>query len=194
MSNGSVDIRGRKVRLRDFAEADIDDRYVAWLNDPVVTRFSNQRFSTHSKVSCLRYFASFERTPNRFLSVRRLADDVPIGTMTIYFSPQHGTADVGILIGDRSIWGEGYGQDAWDTVMAWLLARPEVRKVTAGTLALNAGMIRLAERSGMVLEGRRLRQEIVKAQEVDILYFGRFRNNAHDRMGLPPESEVIKQR
>ena len=142
----------------------------------MVTRLSNQRFVVHSRQSCLRYLASFEETPNRFLSARRLADDAPIGTMTAYFSPHHGTVDVGILIGERSVWGEGYGQDAWDTLMTWLLAQPGLRKVTAGTLAVNKGMIRLAERSGMTLEGRRLRQEGVEGEEVDILYFGRFRD------------------
>jgi len=166
---------GRKVKLAPFTEADITDEYVGWLNDPVVTRFSNQRFTKHNHETCLRYLESFEGSPNLFVSVRRLDDDQPIGTMTAYIAPQHGTADMGILIGDRSIWGQGYGQDAWDTLAEFLLAGPAMRKLTCGTLEYNTAMIRLAERSGMELEGRRRAQELVEGEPVDLLYFARFR-------------------
>lgn len=174
MSRGAPDLLGERVRLTRFTEADITDDYIAWLNDPEATRFSNQRFSRHDRSSSARYLASFEGSPNLFLSVRRRDDDRAIGTMTAYISEHHRTADVGILIGEGSHRGGGYGQDAWNTLVDWLLGERGLRKVTAGTLALNQPMIRLAERSGMMLEGRRARQEIVDGQEVDVLYFARF--------------------
>jgi RimJ/RimL family protein N-acetyltransferase len=167
-------LTGNRVRLRRFGEDDVDAEYLGWLNDPVVTRFSNQRFRKHDAASALAYLKSFEGTGNLFLHVSRREDDRPIGTMTAYVSPHHGTADVGIMIGDRDAWGKGYGQEAWDLLVEHLLARPGIRKVTAGTLQCNAAMIRLAERSGMTLEGRRRDQEIVDGRPVDLLYFGRF--------------------
>ena len=165
---------GDKVKLTRFTEDDITDEYVGWLNDPAVTRFSNQRFLRHDRESCRRYLGSFAGTPNLFVSVRRLDDDRPIGTMTAYVSPHHGTADMGILIGDRTVWGQGYGQDAWDTLSAFLASQPGMRKITCGTLACNEAMVRLAERSGMGLEGCRRAQELVEGEPVDVLYFARF--------------------
>lgn len=165
---------GERIALRRFQRSDITEDYIGWLNDPVAVRFSNQRFVQHDAVSCERYFQSFAGTPNLFLSVRSRAEDRPIGTMTVYISPQHCTADMGILIGDRTFWGKGFGQDAWKTMLKWLLGPGGMRKVTAGALAVNEPMIRLAERCGMRLECRRMRQEIVEGQEVDILHFGRF--------------------
>ena len=167
-------LEGKKVWLRPFGPADITEVYIGWLKDLVVTRFSNQRFRHHTRESCAAYLASFAGSHNHFVSVRSLADDEPLGTMTAYVTPEHGTVDVGIMIGAASAWGQGIGQDAWDTMLGWLLARPDIRKVTAGTLAVNKGMIRLAERSGMALEGRRIGQELVEGEAVDILYFGRF--------------------
>lgn len=166
---------GKKVKLTPFTEADITDDYVGWLNDPLVTRFSNQRFIEHNHESCRHYLESFKRSPNLFVSVSRLEDARPIGTMTAYIAPKHGTADMGILIGDRSVWGQGYGQDAWDTLAEFLLNRPGMRKLTCGTLECNEGMIRLAERSAMELEARRRAQELVDGEPVDVLYFARFR-------------------
>lgn len=174
MTKSEFLLEDEKVLLRSFTASDINDTYIGWLNDPDVVRFSNQRFLKHDQGTSSRYLASFEGTDNLFISVRRLPDDNPIGTMTAYFSRHHGTVDVGILIGDKSVWGMGYGQDAWNTLTNWLLARDGIRKLTAGTLACNHGMIKLMERSGMHHEATRKEQEIVEGQAVDILYYAKF--------------------
>ncbi len=170
-------LRGDKVLLRPFTAADIDDAYIGWLNDPDVVRFSNQRFLRHDRESCLRYLASFAGTDNLFMSARTLSDESDgkaIGTLTAYVSSHHGTVDVGIMMGDKSVWGRGYGQDAWNTLTHWLLLRQDIRKLTAGTLASNFGMIKLMERSGMTLEAVRKAQEIVEGRPTDILYYAKF--------------------
>jgi ribosomal-protein-alanine N-acetyltransferase len=168
------EIRGSKVLLQPFCLKDITESYIAWLNDPMVVRFSNQRFLTHDRSNCLRYLDSFSGTDNLYLSVRRLDTGQTIGTMTAYLSNYHGTVDVGILIGDTSIWGKGYGQDAWKAFVNWLLAQDSIRKLTAGTLAGNRAMIRIIEQSGMQLEAVRKCQEIVDGVPQDILLFARF--------------------
>ncbi len=168
---------GKRVILQLFSSRDIDESYIGWLNDQDVVRFSNQRFLRHNSESCLRYLASFEGTANMFVSILRLSDKSLIGTLTAYIVRYHGTADVGIMIGDKSVWGSGYGQDAWNLFINWLLEREKIRKVTAGTLACNFGMIKLIERSGMSLEAVKRAQEIVDDQPVDILYFAKYRDH-----------------
>lgn len=167
-------LRGRLLELRTFTEADITAAYLGWLNDPLVVRYSNQRFRKYDGASALAYLRGFDAGANLFLSARRLRDDEAIGTLTAYIAPAHGTADVGIMIGEHSGWGQGFGQDAWDTLLQWLLGPRGLRKVTAGTLACNVGMIRVMERSGMQLEGARRAQEIVDDEPVDVLYYARF--------------------
>jgi RimJ/RimL family protein N-acetyltransferase len=167
-------LRGARVIVRAFQASDLTDEYVGWLNDPETVRFSNQRFRRHSIASCRRYFESFGGTDNLFLSVRAAADDTAVGTMTVYYQRPHGTADVGILIGRRDARGTGIGQDAWSTVIDWLASHPAIRKITAGTVAPNIGMVRLMERSGMHQEAARASQEIVDGVAVDVLYYARF--------------------
>lgn len=167
-------IVGERVVISTFEDRDITEAYIGWLNDPEVVRFSNQRFRVHTRETCGAYLASFAGTPNLFLSIRRRSDEAVIGTMTVYHSLPHGVADVGVMIGERSVWGGGYGQDAWNSLLDWLLTQPELRKVTAGALAGNRGMVRLMERSGMSLEGVRRAQEIVDGKPDDILLYARF--------------------
>lgn len=167
-------VRGTRVLLRPMTAADIGATHVGWLNDPIVVRYSNQRFRRHSIASCLAYLRSFEGTANGYWSIRRLEDDLPLGTLTAYRAPQHGTADVGILLGERQVWGQGYGQEAWNLVLDALAREPGLRKLTCGTLANNGAMRRLAERAGMHVEGVRRAQEVVDGLPEDIVLYARF--------------------
>lgn len=167
-------LRGQKVVLTPVHADDIDERHVGWLNDPEVVRFSNQRFLRHDHASCMQYFRSFDHSPHRYFSIRRLDNDERIGTITAYASMHHGTVDLGLMIGERSAWGLGYGLDAWHTLQQAVLVTHGVRKITGGTLRCNFGMIRIFERAGMQLEAVRRAQELVDDQPQDIVYYARF--------------------
>ncbi len=173
---GTPDLAGERVRLRPFTAADITDTYLGWLNDPAVVRFSNQRFRRHDTASARAYLAGFAGGPSHFLLVTEGASGRPLGTLTAHVQPPHGTADMGILIGARDCWGQGYGLEAWRLVMDWLFGKAGLRKLTAGTAAPNLGMQRIAERSGMHLEAVRRRQELIEGVEADILLYARFRD------------------
>lgn len=168
-------LAGDKVMLRTFTAQDINDDYLGWLNDAATVRFSNQRFRKHTIASCEQYLASFDGSDNLFAALCDRDNGRLVGTMTAYVSRHHGTADMGLMIGERAIWGQGYGQDAWNTLGAWLLG-PQVgiRKLTGGTARPNAGMLRIMERFGMQLEAVRPAQEIIEGQAVDLLYYGIF--------------------
>lgn len=175
MIQGFDQLLGRKILLRPFLQSDITPEYISWLNDPEVVRHSNQRFIRHTEASCRAYWNSFLATPNLFLSVRTMTDDdLPIGTMTAYVSLPHGTVDIGILIGRKSVWGTGVGQDAWDTLVNWFTEHRRIRKVTAGALSSNKAMIRIMERSGMHCEAIRPKQELLDGEPLDVHYYGKY--------------------
>lgn len=170
----NIKIVGRRIVLDQFCQEDISDDYVGWLNDKEVVKYSNQRFRHHDLKTCESYRKSFLESDNLFLSVRLLHTNEMIGTMTVYISPHHQTGDVGMMIGRRAQWGKGYGSEAWDLLLRYLLQDRSLRKVTAGTLRCNIGMVTVIERSGMELEAVRSRQELVIGEPQDILYFAKF--------------------
>lgn len=167
-----------RLRIVPFTERHLTDRYVGWLNDPEVVRYSDQRFTEHTLESCHEYWRSFEDTPNHFWAVEAPDEDQPyIGTMTAYVDIHHRVADVGILIGDRDVWGKGYGSEAFGTVARHLLLETDVRKVTAGTVEVNEGMLGIMEKVGMEEDGRRRRQAVVDGTEVDVVHGALFRED-----------------
>lgn len=167
-----------RVRLEPFRLNDITPAYLGWLNDAEVVRFSNQRFRRHDAASARTYLNSFEGTDNLFLAIRAMEGWRMIGTMTAYVDDRHGTADLGLLIGERAVWGQGFGLAAWQLLSNALLACPDIRKVTAGTLGCNVGMLRIMKRSGMVAEGVRHQQELVDGEPQDMYLYGRLRDAA----------------
>jgi RimJ/RimL family protein N-acetyltransferase len=173
--NEAVFASDRSVRLRRFTSTDITAEYIGWLNDPVVVRFSNQRFRRHDAASCASYLATFAKSDNLFVAVELADTGRMIGTMTAYTSRHHGTADMGLLIGDRAVWGRGLGLAAWSALMNHLFEACALRKVTGGAVRCNAGMIRILERSGMHHEATRVKQEIVEGEPQDVVHFAKFR-------------------
>lgn len=167
-------LTGDRVLVRPFTKNDISDVYLDWLLDPEVVRFSNQRFKAHSLESCQDYLFSFSDTANHFLAICDLKTNIILGTITVYQSELHGTADIGIMIGDRKVWGLGFGTEAFCLVLSALQDSGQVRKVTAGTLAINSAMKRICEKSGMCHEATRVAQELVNGKPVDVIYYAKF--------------------
>ena len=171
-------IRTERLEIIPFERKHITARYIDWLNDPDVVRYSNQRFMIHTKKTCEEYLATYDNSPDFFWAIIEKTNNYGhIGNINAHIDINHNTADIGILIGEKIVWGRKYGLEAWKAVCDYLFIVKSIRKITAGTLACNKGMIKLAKKSGMKEEGRRLRQEIVVSEEVDVVYFGTFNSN-----------------
>jgi RimJ/RimL family protein N-acetyltransferase len=140
----------------------------------MVVRYSEQRHRIHTVETCLDYAKSFRGTSNLFLAITVPGSNPKfIGTMTAYIDSANLVADMGILIGARQASGHGYATEAWTAVCRALFATG-IRKVTAGTLEVNAPMIRLMRRVGMVPDGTRPRQFLYDGREVALIHMAMY--------------------
>jgi RimJ/RimL family protein N-acetyltransferase len=146
------ELKTTRLRLSPFRLADISGAYVAWLNDPNVVRHSENRHRAHSRETCASYVSSFDHKQNHLWKIEK--DGKHIGNISAHRNSSNLSADVGILIGDSSEWGSGYGTEAWLAVLAWLL-ESGASAVTGGTKLENKAMIRIFHTAGMT----ELRQE-----------------------------------
>ncbi len=169
-------IDGLRLRLSRFTQEHVNASYIGWLNDPNVMKYSNQRFIRHTPETCVRYLQSFTDTNNRFYAIEELVTGQMLGTLTVYANLHHQTADIGILIGAVQHWGQGLGAEAFELAVRALASSGQIRKITAGTMSRNVGMVKIMQRSGMHLEALRKAQELLDGQPVDVLYFAQFIN------------------
>ncbi len=139
------------VHLRDPA-------YLSWLRDKDVVRTLNLPVYMAAPVSdttvedyCQRMMAS-ER--DLFLALHDAATEQFIGTLkagTIDF--HHGTADIGIMIGEKARWGRGFAADAIGALAQHLFTVLGLLRLTAGAMAINPAMIAVFEKLGFKREG-----------------------------------------
>lgn len=178
------------LRITPFTEAHLTERYVGWLNEPEVVRFSDQRHRVHTPESCRAYLASFAGSPHFFWAVEERPSGLHIGNLNAYVEAAHSVADVGIVIGERSVRGRGRGFEAWMGVCDYLLRERRIRKVTAGALAVNEPMLRIMRRAGMVEDGIRKRHHLWEGREVDVIHAALFRDQWIERFPRGPFADA----
>lgn len=173
------------LRLAPFAEEHLSERYVSWLNDPEVVRFSEQRHRRHSLESCRAYVRSFADSPSRLWALLTRQGE-HVGNVTAAVDEANAVAELGILLGERSCWGQGLATEAWTAVADHLFRDLGLRKVIAGAMAENTALLRVAEKLGMEPDGRRARHFLLQGREVDAVHFALFRADWLRRHPEPP--------
>jgi RimJ/RimL family protein N-acetyltransferase len=158
-----------RLRLVRFGKEHLTERYVNWLNDPEVVRFSEQRHRSHDLRSSAEWVARFTGASLVWAITYR---GEHIGNIAATCDVPNLVADLSIMIGERAAWGLGLGGEAWDAAMTDLLARG-VRRVEAGTMAVNTGMLAIFRKAGMVEEGRRKGHFLLNGRPVDMVLAAR---------------------
>jgi len=164
--------------LDPFGDDDLTPRYVAWLNDPEVTRFSELRHRSHTLDECRGYVAGMRAAGHWLLAIRVGTEERHVGNVAVYFDPPNRAAELSILIGDREYWGRGLGLAAWRAAIVKIFEETDVQKIGAGTMAANAPMLRTMESSGMTPDGVQKGQLIWNDERVDVVRYAIFRGEA----------------
>lgn len=180
---GSI-IQSERLTIRPFSMEDISAEYISWLNDTELMQFSEQRHRNHDYQSCLKYLQSFRETPHYFWAIETRSEKrIHIGNANAYVDVNNGVADIGILVGHPQCRRMGYGQEAWNAVLNFLMEEPYIRKVTAGFLADNVNMLAVAKRSGMVEDGRRTKHYMCNNIEMDLIHMAIFSDEKRNGAG-----------
>lgn len=95
-----------------------------------------------------------ERPGNYGFMIQRLEDDRFIGMVGLWHAETpHRNAFVSIGIGERELWGKGYGTDAMNLILRYGFLELNLRRVTLDTFSNNPRAIRAYEKVGFVHEG-----------------------------------------
>ena len=168
-----------RLAIVPFASCHLTERYVAWLNDKEVVRYSEQRHKPHTLKTCNQYWEAVKKSNNDLLAIemRNLSAD-HIGNITISYDANNKVADISILIGEKALWGKGYGSEAFAAVCGFLLKDSDIRKVTSGTMATNEGMLGIMRHVGMQDDGYRKRAFLLDGKETGLVFGAIYRNES----------------
>lgn len=150
-------LTGDKVYLRPLEPADLDGPYLDWLNDAEVTRFLETGFTPTTPEMLRRYYESVTQHPdNVMLAIVDRASERHVGNVKLGpIHRIHRRADMGVMIGDRTVWGTGVGREAVALIVAYGFDRLNLHKVTLGVDADHEAAVRLYGNLGFTIEGTR---------------------------------------
>lgn len=126
--------------LRSLMISDIHDGYVAGLNDPEINRYLDGVKHTFQKNETVSTFVqhNIESRDAILFGIWRADASEHCGTIRLHaIEHNHHTANIGICLFDKSVWGQGIGAKAIRAVSAWAVNELNLRWIEAGAYEQN---------------------------------------------------------
>lgn len=167
-------LSGDRIYLREVRPADVGETYYRWMNDPQVTRFLESKFYPNPVEKLREYVAGkLGDRDNVFLAIVLKKGDRHIGNIKLGpINWIHRLGDIGLLIGEKDCWGQGYATEAIRLVAGYAFHTLNLHKLTAGCHAANQGSLKAFQNAGFVIEGVRKRHVYCDGIYMDIILLG----------------------
>ena len=170
-------LEGKLVRLRAIEPGDAEP-YYRWFNDQEVTRFLATRYPVSRA-----YEEAFiaRRSTNDFSQGLMLAietkDGANIGNIGLHDPhPEHRTATLGIEIGEKEYWANGYGSDAIVTLLRFCFDEMNLNRVSLHVFEFNERALACYKKCGFQMEGRLRQQYYGEGRYWDVFVMGILRD------------------
>ncbi len=157
-------IYGKRIRLRGVERTDIPKSF-EWINDPEV----NEGLAIYLPMSMQDEEQWFERIAQRDQAEKPMAIEARegegwklIGNCSVFnieWMPR--AAELGIMIGDKSVWNQGYGTETMQLLLQHGFETLNLNRIYLRVFSTNPRAISAYEKAGFVLEGI-LREAVYK--------------------------------
>lgn len=171
-----VMFQGERALYRLATDDDLEP-FLKWFNDLQVLQY------------VLRYLPMFPKP--EFEWIRSLPDRIdtdavfvievegrPIGTMGLHsICSRNQTATVGITIGEKDYWGQGYGTEALELLLDYGFRWRNLRKIRLSVLSNNPRGVACYRKCGFTEEGRLREQHARNGSFIDEILMGIFQRD-----------------
>jgi RimJ/RimL family protein N-acetyltransferase len=174
--------------LRPPEPRDVDD-LLPIKNDPGIAALLAGTARAWSRANLLDWVEHHRTAPDEAFFVIADAADRPVGHAALYrIDRAAGSAEFGILLGDRSIWGKGIGSRVTRFLVEYGFDVLDLRRVFLEVLETNPRAKRVYEKLGFVIEGRLRQHQVRDGQPVDVLVMGLLRADYRHPDGEPAKA------
>lgn len=163
------------TRLIPITEKHASERYVSWMNDAEVVRYTEILPGGYDVARLHAYIASVQNDPASVFFAIESASHGHVGNLRIGgISARHGRATIALLIGERAVWGRGIGRAAIQLATDFAFRKLHLRKLCAGIYEVNIGSRVAFERAGYIQEAKLKAHAIYEGQPLDVLQMAKF--------------------
>lgn len=162
------------IYIKFLLPEDITDRYVNWMNDSSVVRYTESRFQEYDMEDLVDFTNKMNKdTSTAFFGVFELSSNLHIGNIRIKdICSIHKRGEVGLIIGDKSKWGYGYATEAIKLVADYAFKSLDLNKLFATCYEPNIGSLKAFLKNNWEIEGRLKKHVFVDKDFCDLIYIG----------------------
>ncbi|OGF24274.1 hypothetical protein A3H09_02875 [Candidatus Falkowbacteria bacterium RIFCSPLOWO2_12_FULL_45_13] len=166
-------LKGKKIILKPLVIRQAEN-YMRWLKDSEVTKFLSNDFSSLN----LKREKEFIKKSNRNKTNLRWAiytkTGAHIGNTGLHEIDRKKNlkASWGVMIGEKSYWGQGLGTDVLKTVLKYCFGKLKLNRVELGVFKFNPRGIRCYKKCGFKIEGIKKQSVRKNGKFVDEIIMG----------------------
>ncbi len=169
-------IEGYRIILRPITR-DLYRQYYYWRQDSEVMYWGTGEPNMTTIISEDRFMQNYDEIIQDPLRQGMfgifLQDGTPIGMVDYRdLDPVNRTAVVGIMIGEKNLWDQGFGTDAFATLCRLLFDRFGLRRLQADAWEGNQRSLAMMQKVGFQIEGRLRKAERVRGVVTDVIVLG----------------------
>lgn len=169
-------IYGERVRLRAVEKTDLD-QFFRWVNDPEVVA-GTSLYRPLSLADEETWFENMRQAPPDehplVIEIRQGGGHwLSIGNLGLFgLQWRVRSAELGIMIGEKSYWDQGYGSEAIRLLLKHAFVTLNLHRVFLRVFEFNQRAIRAYEKIGFVHEGRLRQADYYQGKYIDVLLMG----------------------
>ncbi len=141
-----IHLEGSRLIIRTLTSEDATEKYANWLNDPDINRFLATKSAT---IGSVREYINARNEQSNCLFFGIFLHGDHIGTIKLEpIDLKKKTATIAIMLGDKRLWGHGYGPEALRILIRYGFDVLELHDINLGVISDNHGAIRSYEKVG----------------------------------------------
>jgi len=143
-------IESERIYLRLLKSEDVMQEYVNWLRDNDVMQFLESRTTKYTLKNLKDYVEKISESSDDFLfGIFLKENDEHIGNIKIGgINGIHKFGDLGLFIGKKKLWGQGYGLEAVQLATECAFDEFKMNKLIAGISKKNLGSYKVFMKAG----------------------------------------------
>ena len=167
----------KKITLRKLnLTKDISKKYLTWMNDLEVHKYTEQKYIKHSKTKIRKFVKEKNKSKNEFLygiflkrnNLYTHIGNIKLGPVNF----NHKFSNISYFIGEREMWGKGYTTLAIKEIIK-IAKKMGLKKLKAGLHEMNIGSKKVLEKNNFKLEGKMKSEIIYKGKRYNSYWFGK---------------------
>ena len=145
----------QNIEIKKLTLKNINKNYFKWVNTKSINRYLEIRHKKQTKSDIKKFILSSNKSKNIYLfGIFVLKNNNHIGNIKLEISSiYHKRAEVGIMIGDKTVWGKGYGSEAILLIEKFAKKKLKLKKLFAGCYEDNIGSKKAFLKAKWKIEG-----------------------------------------